>query len=236
MMRQFMHQDMRDQIAKSDVAAIRPFIVMGRQYGSEIAIQPQSSTSLVVAVGPQGFAELLAGMHAMDEHFRTAPLARARSARLKFAFASCQHWEQGFFNAEGLTVEFTQDNPKGVDGRVQDFSQRWKESQLSQGALEVYPVCEWGAIERVQQLGGGKIIGLDTTARTGAIMVRKDSAVQTLADLRGQPAVPLRAEHGFAARPVREQIERDARGANRDLGARRGGGGQRWHCCGVRRS
>jgi hypothetical protein len=32
------------------VAAIRPFIVMGKQYGSEIAIQPQSSSSLVVAV------------------------------------------------------------------------------------------------------------------------------------------------------------------------------------------
>jgi hypothetical protein len=32
------------------VAAIRPFIVMGRQYGSEIDIQPQSSSSLVVAV------------------------------------------------------------------------------------------------------------------------------------------------------------------------------------------
>jgi hypothetical protein len=32
------------------VAAIRPFIVMGKQYGSEIDIQPQSSPSLVVAV------------------------------------------------------------------------------------------------------------------------------------------------------------------------------------------
>jgi len=32
------------------VAGIRPFIVMGRQYGSEIDIQPQSSPSLVVAV------------------------------------------------------------------------------------------------------------------------------------------------------------------------------------------
>ena len=32
------------------VAAIRPFIVMGRQYGSEIDIQPQGSPSLVVAV------------------------------------------------------------------------------------------------------------------------------------------------------------------------------------------
>jgi hypothetical protein len=32
------------------VAAIRPYIVEGRQYGSEIDIQPQNSPSLVVAV------------------------------------------------------------------------------------------------------------------------------------------------------------------------------------------
>ena len=32
------------------VAAIRPFILMGKRYGSEIDIQPQSSASLVVAV------------------------------------------------------------------------------------------------------------------------------------------------------------------------------------------
>ena len=92
--------------------------------------------------------------------------------------------EQGFFKAEDLDVEYHEDNPKGDAGRVEDFSNRWKESQLQKGALEVYPVCEWGAIERVQRLGGGKIIGLDTTVRTGAIMVRNDSKVQTQADLR----------------------------------------------------
>jgi ABC-type nitrate/sulfonate/bicarbonate transport system substrate-binding protein len=108
--------------------------------------------------------------------------------------------EQGFFKAEGLDVEYHEDNPKGVAGRVEDFSGRWKESQLLKGALEVYPVCEWGAIERVQQLGGGKIIGLDTTARTGAIMVRKDSKVQTLADLRNVPiAVTWHAGTFYAA-------------------------------------
>jgi hypothetical protein len=32
------------------VAAIRPFILMGRQYGSELDIQPQASPSLIVAV------------------------------------------------------------------------------------------------------------------------------------------------------------------------------------------
>jgi ABC-type nitrate/sulfonate/bicarbonate transport system substrate-binding protein len=108
--------------------------------------------------------------------------------------------EQGFFKAEDLDVEYHEDNPKGVAGRVEDFASRWKESQLQKGALEVYPVCEWGAIERVQQLGGGKIIGLDTTARTGAIMVRKASKVQTLADLRNVPiAVTWHAGTFYAA-------------------------------------
>jgi ABC-type nitrate/sulfonate/bicarbonate transport system substrate-binding protein len=113
--------------------------------------------------------------------------------------------EQGFFKAEGLEVEYHEDNPQGIAGRVEDFAGRWKESQLQKGALEVYPVCEWGAIERVHQLGGGKIIGLDTTARTGAIMVRGDSAVQTLADLRNVPiAVTWHAGTFYAAIEVME--------------------------------
>jgi len=108
--------------------------------------------------------------------------------------------EQGFFAEEGLDVVYHEDNPRGADGRVKDFAHRWKETQLQQGALEVYPVCEWGAIERVQQLGKGKIIGLDTTMRTGAIMVRKDSHTRTLADLRNVPiAVTWHAGTFYAA-------------------------------------
>src|SRR4051794_23717387 len=113
--------------------------------------------------------------------------------------------EQGFFADEGLTVEYNEDNPKGVAGRVEDFSERWKESQLQSGALEVYPVCEWGAIERVQALGKGKIIGLDTTVRTGAIMVRKDSPIGSVADLRNVPiAVTWHAGTFYAAIEVLE--------------------------------
>jgi ABC-type nitrate/sulfonate/bicarbonate transport system substrate-binding protein len=113
--------------------------------------------------------------------------------------------EQGFFAAEGLDVEYHEDNPKGAAGRVADFSKRWKESQLQNGALEVYPVCEWGAIERVQTLGGGKIIGLDTTVRTGALMVRKQSKIQSLADLRKVPiAVTWHAGTFYAAIEVLE--------------------------------
>jgi ABC-type nitrate/sulfonate/bicarbonate transport system substrate-binding protein len=113
--------------------------------------------------------------------------------------------EQGFFAAEGLTVEYHEDNPNGVAGRVENFSERWKETQLQQGAIEVYPVCEWGAIERVQSLGKGKIIGLDTTVRTGAIMVRKDSKIATLSDLRNVPiAVTWHAGTFYAAIEVLE--------------------------------
>src|ERR1700716_2299061 len=113
--------------------------------------------------------------------------------------------ERGFFAEEGLDVVYHEDNPKGAEGRVKNFSERWKETQLQQGALEVYPVCEWGAIERVQQLGKGKIIGLDTTVRTGAIMVRKDSKVKSLADLRNVPvAVTWHAGTFYAAIEVLE--------------------------------
>jgi ABC-type nitrate/sulfonate/bicarbonate transport system substrate-binding protein len=113
--------------------------------------------------------------------------------------------EQGFFAAEGLNVEYHEDNPKGAAGRVEDFSQRWKESQLQKGDLEVYPVCEWGAIERVQSLGGGKIIGLDTTVRTGALMVAGDSKIQSPADLRNVPiAVTWHAGTFYAAIEVLE--------------------------------
>jgi ABC-type nitrate/sulfonate/bicarbonate transport system substrate-binding protein len=113
--------------------------------------------------------------------------------------------EQGYFKDEGLDVEYHEDNPKGVAGRVENFSERWKESQLQKGALEVYPVCEWGAIERVQTLGKGKIIGLDTTVRTGALMVRGDSPIQTVSELRNVPiAVTWHAGTFYAAIEVME--------------------------------
>ena len=45
---------------------------VGGRYSMDSAI----GTSLVVAIGPERFAELLAGMHAIDEHFRTTEPAR----------------------------------------------------------------------------------------------------------------------------------------------------------------
>ena len=44
---------------------------VGGRYSMDSAI----GLSTMVAIGPEHFAELLAGFHEMDEHFRTAPLA-----------------------------------------------------------------------------------------------------------------------------------------------------------------
>src|SRR5438034_9091782 len=69
----------------------------------------------------------------------------ARTIRLQSdSYAHDRPWrvavEQWFFAEEGLDVVYQEDNPKGNEGRVKDFSQRWKETQLQQGTLEVYPV------------------------------------------------------------------------------------------------
>jgi ABC-type nitrate/sulfonate/bicarbonate transport system substrate-binding protein len=66
-------------------------------------------------------------------------------------------------------------------------------------------VCEWGAIERVQSLGKGKIIALDTTVRTGAVMVRGDSPITDAKQLANVPiAVTWHAGTFYAAIEVLE--------------------------------
>jgi len=43
--------------------------------GGRYSVDSAIGTSLAIAIGPEAFADFLAGFHAMDEHFRTAPLA-----------------------------------------------------------------------------------------------------------------------------------------------------------------
>ena len=56
--------------------------------------------SLMVAIGPDQFAELLAGAHEMDEHFRTAPLAENLPATM--ALLAC--WYRDFLDAQTHAV------------------------------------------------------------------------------------------------------------------------------------
>lgn len=43
--------------------------------GGRYSVDSAVGTALAVAIGKEGFSDFLAGMHAMDEHFRTAPLS-----------------------------------------------------------------------------------------------------------------------------------------------------------------
>ena len=48
--------------------------------GGRYSVDSAIGTSLVVAIGPERFAEFLAGFHTMDEHFRTTEPAQQRAA------------------------------------------------------------------------------------------------------------------------------------------------------------
>lgn len=69
---------------------------VGGRYSLDSAI----GTSLVVAVGPERFAELLSGMHAMDEHFRTTELA----ANVPALMGLLNVWYTNFLDAETHAV------------------------------------------------------------------------------------------------------------------------------------
>jgi glucose-6-phosphate isomerase len=56
--------------------------------------------SLMVAIGPQRFREMLAGFHAMDEHFRTTPFER----NLPVLLALVGIWNNDFLGCETVAV------------------------------------------------------------------------------------------------------------------------------------
>jgi glucose-6-phosphate isomerase len=69
---------------------------VGGRYSMDSAI----GLSTMLAIGPDHFAELLAGFHAMDEHFRTAPL----EANLPVLMGLLAVWYGDFFDAQSIGV------------------------------------------------------------------------------------------------------------------------------------
>jgi glucose-6-phosphate isomerase len=69
---------------------------VGGRYSMDSAI----GTSLVVAIGPDRFSELLAGMHAMDEHFRTTEPA----ANVPVLMGLLNVWYTNFLGAQTHAV------------------------------------------------------------------------------------------------------------------------------------
>ncbi|HXS64627.1 MAG TPA: glucose-6-phosphate isomerase [Streptosporangiaceae bacterium] len=69
---------------------------VGGRYSMDSAI----GLSTMIAVGPGQFAEMLAGFHEMDEHFRTAPLR----SNLPALMGLLQVWYTGFMGAASIGV------------------------------------------------------------------------------------------------------------------------------------
>jgi glucose-6-phosphate isomerase len=69
---------------------------VGGRYSMDSAI----GLSLMLAIGPEHFREMLAGFRAMDEHFRTAPLDQ----NLPALMGLLQVWYADFFGAQTLAV------------------------------------------------------------------------------------------------------------------------------------
>jgi glucose-6-phosphate isomerase len=69
---------------------------VGGRYSMDSAI----GLSTMIAIGPGNFEEMLAGFHAMDEHFRTAPLAQ----NLPVLMGLLCVWYSDFFHAETVGV------------------------------------------------------------------------------------------------------------------------------------
>lgn len=69
---------------------------VGGRYSMDSAI----GLSTMLAVGPDGFREMLAGFHAMDEHFRTAPFER----NLPVLMGLLVVWYADFFGAQTIAV------------------------------------------------------------------------------------------------------------------------------------
>ena len=68
--------------------------------GGRYSMDSSIGLSTMLAIGPDAFAELLAGFHAMDEHFRTAPLER----NLPVIMGLLGVWYTDFFDAETQAV------------------------------------------------------------------------------------------------------------------------------------
>jgi glucose-6-phosphate isomerase len=69
---------------------------VGGRYSMDSAI----GLSTMVALGPEGFGEMLAGFHEMDEHFRTAPLER----NLPVILGLLCVWYRDFFGLQSYGV------------------------------------------------------------------------------------------------------------------------------------
>ncbi len=86
---------------------------VGGRYSMDSAI----GLSTMIAIGPKGFDDLLAGFHQMDEHFRTAPLEK----NLPILMGLLTVWYNNFFGAQTIGIMPYADNLKRFPAYLQQL-------------------------------------------------------------------------------------------------------------------
>ena len=86
---------------------------VGGRYSMDSAI----GLSTMIAIGPRGFEDLLAGFHDVDEHFRTAPLDK----NLPVLLGLLTVWYNNFFGAQTLGIMPYADNLKRFPAYLQQL-------------------------------------------------------------------------------------------------------------------
>ena len=191
---------------------------VGGRYSMDSAI----GLSTMVAVGPDGFREMLAGLHEVDEHFRTAPFG----ANLPVLMGLLTVWYVNFFDAQTQAVlpydqylkrfpaylqQLTMEsNGKGVrlDGKRVDYSTGpvfWGEPgtngqhsfyQLIHQGTEVIPCDFIGFLHTLNPLGEHHdILTANVFAQTEALAFGK-TAEQVAAEGTPDWLVPHRVFTG----------------------------------------
>ena len=93
---------------------------VGGRYSMDSAI----GLSTMIAIGPEHFREMLAGFHAMDEHFRTAPFER----NLPVLMGSAGRVVQRFFrraDGRGAALRTIPEALPGVPPTI-DHGEQWQ--------------------------------------------------------------------------------------------------------------
>jgi glucose-6-phosphate isomerase len=112
---------------------------VGGRYSMDSAI----GLSTMIAIGPDNFKQMLAGFHAMDEHFRTTPLAQNLPVLLGLLCV----WYGGFFGAQTVGVMPYDQYLKRFPAYLQQLTMESNGKQVTLTGLQVdYPTGAvfWG--------------------------------------------------------------------------------------------
>jgi glucose-6-phosphate isomerase len=102
---------------------------VGGRYSMDSAI----GLSTMIAVGPDNFREMLAGFHDMDEHFRTAPLARNMPVLLGLLAV----WYSDFFGSQSIGVMPYEQYLKRFPAYLQQLTMESNGKHVTLGGAEV---------------------------------------------------------------------------------------------------